>query len=132
MGEAMIVAGIGCRTGVSAQQVKAAIEAALSNHRLRNDELGAIAVPATKGSEAWVAELVAGWRIELVFVEQSALEAADGRTVTRSARSRNALNVGSASEAAALAGAGPQSRLLAPRLAVGPVTCALAAVGDLS
>jgi cobalt-precorrin 5A hydrolase len=36
------------------------------------------------------------------------------------------LNVGSVSEAAALAAAGPTARLLAPRLALGPVTCALA------
>jgi len=34
--------------------------------------------------------------------------------------------VHSVAEAAALAAAGPGARLLAPRVAVGPVTCALA------
>jgi cobalt-precorrin 5A hydrolase len=38
----------------------------------------------------------------------------------------SAMNVHSVAEAAALAAAGPGARLLAPRLAVGPVTCALA------
>jgi cobalt-precorrin 5A hydrolase len=36
------------------------------------------------------------------------------------------MNVHSVAEAAALAAAGPTSRLLGPRIAIGPVTCALA------
>ena len=62
----------------------------------------------------------------LVLITQDALEEADLRTVTRSTRSMATLNVQSVAEAAALAAAGPNSRLLAPRVAVGPVTCALA------
>ena len=38
--------------------------------------------------------------------------------------------VPSVSEAAALAAAGPGARLLGPRVAVGPATCALAVTGD--
>jgi cobalt-precorrin 5A hydrolase len=38
--------------------------------------------------------------------------------------------VPSVAEAAALAAGGPRSRLLAPRIAVGPATCALAVSGD--
>ena len=63
--------------------------------------------------------------------EEDALEEADLRTVTRSARSMDTLNVRSVAEAAALAAAGPNSRLLAPRVVVGPVTCALAAGDEL-
>jgi cobalt-precorrin 5A hydrolase len=36
------------------------------------------------------------------------------------------MGVPSAAEAAALAAGGPAARLLAPRIAVGPATCALA------
>jgi cobalt-precorrin 5A hydrolase len=61
-----------------------------------------------------------------MLISQSDLEAANPRTLTRSARSLSTLNVHSVSEAAALAGAGPAARLLGPRVAVGPVTCALA------
>jgi cobalt-precorrin 5A hydrolase len=126
----MIVAGVGCRKSASAQQIEAAIEAALLSHQLAAHELCAIAVPATKVAEPGVAAAAAARGVELVLVAQSALEAADARTLTRSERSRNALNVKSASEAAALAAAGPRARLLSPRLAVGPVTCALATVED--
>jgi cobalt-precorrin 5A hydrolase len=127
----MIVAGVGCRKTVSAEQVEAAIEAALLSHQLAAHELYAIAVPATKAAEACVAAVAAARGVDLVLVAQSTLEAADARTLTRSERSRDALNVQSVSEAAALAAAGPNARLLSPRLAVGPVTCALAAVEDL-
>jgi cobalt-precorrin 5A hydrolase len=131
LGEAMIVAGIGCRITVSAEQVEAAIDAAFLSHQLAAHQLYAIAVPATKATEAGVAAVAEARGVELILVAQSALEAADKRTVTRSARSMDALNVQSASEAAALAAGGPKARLLAPRLAVGPVTCALAALEDL-
>jgi cobalt-precorrin 5A hydrolase len=129
LGEGMIVAGIGCRKTVSAAQVDAAIEAALLSHQFAGHQLKAIATPAMKAAEPGIAAAAAARGVELVFVAQSALEAAGARTVTRSGRSMDALNVQSASEAAALAVAGPKARLLAPRLVVGPVTCALA-VGE--
>jgi cobalt-precorrin 5A hydrolase len=110
-------------------QVEAAIEAALLSHQLAGHQLKAIATPAMKAAEAGIAAAAAARGIQLVLVAQSALEAADARTLTRSGRSMGALNVQSASEAAALAVAGPNARLLAPRLVVGPVTCALA-VGE--
>ena len=47
-------------------------------------------------------------------------------SLSRSAASRAATGSGSASEAAALAAAGPAARLVGPRLALGPVTCAIA------
>jgi cobalt-precorrin 5A hydrolase len=62
-------------------------------------------------------------------VPQAALEQAGARAVTRSQRVRALTGVPSLSEAAALAAAGPSARLLAPRIAVGPATCALAITG---
>jgi cobalt-precorrin 5A hydrolase len=126
LGEAMIVAGIGCRKAIVAAQVESAIEAALRYNRIKGDQLGVIAVPAMKGTEAGIVEAAAARGVLLVLITQDALEEADLRTVTRSARSMDTLNVQSVAEAAALAAAGPNSRLLAPRVAIGPVTCALA------
>jgi len=122
----MIVAGIGCRKAILAAQVESAIEAALRQSRLERHQLGLIAVPAVKGTEAGIVAAAAARGVPLVLIAQDALEKADLRTVTRSERSMDTLNVQSVAEAAALAAAGPKSRLLAPRLAVGPVTCALA------
>jgi cobalt-precorrin 5A hydrolase len=124
--KAMIVAGIGCRKAISAAQVESAIEAALLHNRLDGHRLGLIAVPAAKGTEFGIVAAAAARGVLLVLIAQDALEAADSRTSTRSVRSKDTLNVQSVAEAAALAAAGPHSRLLAPRVAVGPVTCALA------
>jgi cobalt-precorrin 5A hydrolase len=126
LGEAVIVAGVGCRKAISAAQVESAIEAALLHNRLSGRELERIAVPAVKGTEAGIVAAAAARGVPLVLIAQNALEAADARTLTRSARSMDTFNVHSVAEAAALAAAGPGARLLAPRIAVGPVTCALA------
>jgi cobalt-precorrin 5A hydrolase len=122
----MIVAGIGCRKAILAAQVESAIQSALRQNGLQGHQLGLIAVPAVKGTEAGVVAAAAARGLLLVLITQDALEKADLRTVTRSSRSMGTLNVQSVAEAAALAAAGPNSRLLAPRVAVGPVTCALA------
>lgn len=122
----MIVAGIGCRKAIAAEQVESAIEAALRQNQIEGHRLDVIAVPAVKGTEAGIVEAAAARGVLLVLITQDALEEADFRTLTRSARSMGTLNVQSVAEASALAGAGPNSRLLAPRVVVGPVTCALA------
>jgi cobalt-precorrin 5A hydrolase len=126
LGEAVIVAGVGCRKAISAAQVESAIAAALLRNRLAGHQLERIAVPAVKGTEAGIVAAAAARGVPLMLIAQNALEAADAHTLTRSARSMDTLNVHSVAEAAALAAAGPGARLLAPRVAVGPVTCALA------
>jgi cobalt-precorrin 5A hydrolase len=156
----MIVAGIGCRRGVTAEEVEAAlsaaIEAALQRGALgglnssegspaatdltRPDglappdnaefpselTLGRIATAASKGQEPGINVAAAARGIPLVLVAQADLEANNSKTSTRSSNSMRTMNVYSVSETAALAAAGEGSRLLGPRVAVGPVTCALA------
>ena len=117
-----MVAGIGCRSGVSAEQVEAALAAALGP----GQSLSLIATPTAKGREPGIIAAAAARGVCLVLISQSDLEAANAGTLTHSDHSMAAMNVHSVAEAAALAGAGPQSRLLGPRIAVGPVTCALA------
>jgi cobalt-precorrin 5A hydrolase len=136
MGEAVIVAGIGCRSGVSVAEIDAALRAALAQvvprpaapnqyaHEL--PILTRIATAAAKGHEPAVAAVAQRHGVPLVLIAQPDLESANARTRTRSERSLKALNVHSVAEAAALAGAGEHSRLLGPRIKVGPVTCALA------
>jgi cobalt-precorrin 5A hydrolase len=131
LGETMIVAGIGCRKAIAAEQVESAIEAALRQNRIEGHRLGVLAVPAIKATEAGIVAAAAARGVLLVLITQDALEEADLRTLTRSTRSMATLNVQSVAEAAALAAAGPNSRLLAPRVAVGPVTCALAEGAEL-
>jgi cobalt-precorrin 5A hydrolase len=129
MGEAVIVAGIGCRRGASAAAIEAAIEAALARAGLDKDALSLIAAPATKCDEPGIAAAASARGVPLVAVSEVELKGAGARTETRSARSLAHMGVPSVAEAAALAAAGAQARLLQPRLALGAATCALATNG---
>jgi cobalt-precorrin 5A hydrolase len=129
VGEAVIVAGIGCRKGVSAGEIEAVIAAALERAGFAQETLGAIAAPADKGEEAGIAAVALSYGLPLLFVPAPDLEAAAARCETRSARALAAKGVPSVAEAAALAAGGPEAKLLLPRIAVGPATCALAETG---
>jgi cobalt-precorrin 5A hydrolase len=124
--QSMIIAGIGCRRRVSATEVRAAIAAAMAQLSPSVPRLQLIALPTSKDGEAGVFDAAESLGVGVVLISQVALEEANARTFTRSARSLVEMNVHSVSEAAALAAAGVGSRLLAPRIALGPVTCALA------
>jgi cobalt-precorrin 5A hydrolase len=132
VGEAVIVAGIGCRRGASAADIAAVINAALARAALKPDALDAIATSAVKGGEPGIAAAAASFGLPLVLVPPSDLAAADSRITTRSERVLALTGVASVAEAAALAAGGPQARLLAPRIVLGPATCALAGNGDTS
>ncbi len=129
MGEAMIVAGIGCRKGASAAEIEAAIEAALARAGIAETAVALIAAPAIKGGEPGIAEAAAARGVPLVLVPQNDLEAAGPRTQTYSERVVALTGVPSVAEAAALAAGGPDARLLAARIAVGRATCALVETG---
>jgi cobalt-precorrin 5A hydrolase len=124
----MMVAGIGCRAGASAQDIEAALSAALNG--APTWALDVIATSAAKANEAGIGEVARTRGVTLVAVAQAELEAAATRGVTHSARVLALTGVPSVAEAAALAAAGPTARLLVPRVAVGNATCALAVSGD--
>jgi cobalt-precorrin 5A hydrolase len=126
MGEAMMVAGIGCRRNASADAIIAAIEAALDRNGLSKTALDVIATSIRKGDEPGIAAAAAALGLPLVLVEQSDLEAVVDRTMTQSERVAAMMGVPSVAEAAALAAAGTTARLVAPRVKLGPATCALA------
>jgi len=91
-----------------------------------------IATPTTKGDEPGIKAAAAARGLPLALISQPDLEANNPKTLTRSNHSMTAMNVHSVAEAAALAGAGRGSRLLGPRIIVGPVTCALASVPSVA
>ena len=126
----MIVAGIGCRRGAPADAILAAITAALTRSGLGREALHSIATSTTKGGEPGIADAASALGVPLVLVAQPDLEAAAHRTTTRSERVIALTGVPSVAEAAALAAGGAAARLVAPRVAVGPATCALAVSGD--
>jgi cobalt-precorrin 5A hydrolase len=127
----MIVAGIGCRSNVDTESVVEAIEAALASVGMEPAALAALATVPEKAQEAAIVDAAHRLDVALVVADPAALGEAAARCLTDSALSFIATGTPSAAEAAALAAAGPQSRLLGPRLALGAVTCALATTGDM-
>jgi cobalt-precorrin 5A hydrolase len=126
----MIVAGIGCRRGTPAAAIAAVIDAALARVGLAKDALGAVATPSAKSGEPGIAAAASALGVPLILVPPHDLEAAGHRTLTRSERVVALMGVPSVAEAAALAAGGANARLLVPRIAIGPATCALAGLGE--
>ncbi len=130
MGEAVIVAGIGCRKGADAAAIEAAIAAALerAGHPLAKIDL--VATSMAKREEKGILEAAAARGVRLIFVPQADLEIASALGATWSARVLALAGVPSVAEAAALAACAPKAKLIQPRIVVGPVTCALASIEE--
>ncbi|HEY4403359.1 MAG TPA: cobalamin biosynthesis protein [Xanthobacteraceae bacterium] len=126
MGEAMMVAGVGCRRGTSAKAIEAVIAAALVRAGLARPMLDAIAAPAAKHDEAGIVAAASALGVPLVLIAQPDLESAASRVETRSKRVMTLTGVPCVAEAAALAAGGPAACLVLARIAIGPATCALA------
>ena len=118
-GQAVIVAGIGCRRLCPADEIVALVR--------RAGTLAApaetLAVPAFKRDEPGVLEAARALGLPIVFIEADALQAVQARCVTRSAAAERATGMASVAEAAALAHGGA---LLLPRIASARATCAIA------
>jgi cobalt-precorrin 5A hydrolase len=132
LGQAMIVAGVGCRKGASADDIGAVIADALARAGIPADALDLIATPELKAGERGIAAAAAALGVPLVLIPKAAMEAAGARASTRSERVLALTGVPSVAEAAALAAGGPQAQLIVPRIAAGTATCALAIAGERS
>ncbi|MCR4269436.1 cobalamin biosynthesis protein [Nitratireductor sp. ZSWI3] len=128
----MICAGLGSRSGVKAEVVVEAVDAALAHHGLGRDALDALATVARKNNEMGLREAASRLGLPLIVATPDALRQAEPRCLTTSRASLAATRTSSASEAAALAACGEHGRLLGPRLAHHGVTCAIAKTGSPS
>jgi cobalt-precorrin 5A hydrolase len=118
-GEAVIVAGIGCRRGCPADAIVALVRQA----ETLAAPVAALAAPAFKRNEPGLLQAADRLGVPLLFVEDTALAAAQVLCVTRSDAAERATGFASVAEAAALGAGGV---LLLPRLTGAGVTCALA------
>jgi cobalt-precorrin 5A hydrolase len=125
LGQTMIIVGVGCRRGARASEIEAAIAQALAQCKLTANTLGLIATAEAKADEAGIVDAAAALGARLVLISQTALVEAGERVITKSERVQELMGIPSMAEAAALAAGGTNARLLAPRIVVGPVTCAL-------
>jgi cobalt-precorrin 5A hydrolase len=119
----VIVVGIGCRREVSAAAIVALAQDAAARIAAT---LELLAAPEFRYAEAGIAEAAVILGLPIRWIAHAALKGEQGRCVTRSVRAEAEVGLASVAEAAALAAAGPDSRLILPRIAGGGVTLALA------
>ncbi len=116
------IAGIGCRAATPAQDI-----ADLVRRAEAASGCCVTALAAPLGKRADIAAAAALLCLPLLAIDDDALAAAQPRCLTRSPAALRARGVASVAEGCALAAAGPQSRLILPRIASARATCAIAA-----
>ncbi|WP_296524640.1 cobalamin biosynthesis protein [Rhodoplanes sp.] len=121
-----MVAGVGFRRDASAAEILAAVRLALDVAGVADKTLDALATAAFKAEEVGAHEAAAHLKIPLIVCAPPEMERVADKTFTRSARVQAAVGVPSVAEAAALAAAGPGSKLLGARVATKTATCAIA------
>jgi cobalt-precorrin 5A hydrolase len=125
-GKAMIVAGIGFRRGVTAEEIVALVEQALEGASFKRDALSKLATIEALAFLPSFTEAARRLDVAATAVAQAALLTKAPHVRTQSARSIAAHGVGSVAEASALAAAGPHPKLILERIASASATCALA------
>lgn len=125
-----VVAGVGFRAATPPEEIVALVHRALMEAGLGAGDLAALATAADRAGAPALHAAAASLGLTPIALDAAALRAVDARVVTRSSRITASRGIGSVAEAAALAGAGPQARLLLPRIASPGATCALAAAEE--
>lgn len=122
----MIVAGVGFRHGVAAEEISALVERALGQASLTPDRLSFLATAASRAGETGFLAAARRLGVAPLGLPPETLATAEPRLETRSGRVLARHGVGSVAEAAALSGAGAASRLVVARISNGRATCAIA------
>ncbi|MBM6592904.1 cobalamin biosynthesis protein [Microvirga pudoricolor] len=129
--EAMIVAGLGFRHGVTADEIVDLVERALHLASLARSDLAALATIEERSGEPGYRLAAEHMSLTPLAADRNGLDRVASFVETHSQRVRDRYGVGSVAEAAALACAGDHPRLILKRIASDRVTCALAR-GDAS
>ncbi|HEY8123980.1 MAG TPA: cobalamin biosynthesis protein [Methylocystis sp.] len=117
--------GLGARRGVAAQDIVELVRRVAQTHNVDFSQARLFALES-KAQEAGLHEAARELGLELVFLPLASLRTRKARAATHSPRVQAMFGVGSVAEAAALVGAGPNSRLVAPRVTTPVAACALA------
>lgn len=117
--------GLGARRGVAAQDVVDIVRRVADQHGVDLRDLS-LCTLESKIEETGIQEAARALGVTLRFLPLADIRARKGAAPTHSPRVQAMLGVGSVAEAAALVGAGPGSRLVAPRVTTPFAACALA------
>jgi cobalt-precorrin 5A hydrolase len=127
--EAVIVAGIGFRSGTSADEIERVVRLALSLFQLPAERLEIIATESAKATDAAFTEATGRFSLKPSACSLEELDRVAGQVLTPSKFVLETKGVPSIAEASALVVAGRNARLLGTRVATQQATCAIA-VGE--
>jgi cobalt-precorrin 5A hydrolase len=123
----LVVAGVGCKRGMGAERLVAAVRAALAEAGLHPASLGALASIRAKADEQGLLDAAEELDVPAWFASAEAIDLEIERHgLAETAFVRRAVGAGAVSEPAALWGAGEGGRLLLPKRGGQGVTVALA------
>jgi len=122
----MIVAGVGCRRGITADDLEKVVRRALGMFQLPAECLDAVATESEKVADPAFAEVARRLSARLVACTIDDLGRVRDRVLTPSTRALETRGVPSIAEASALVVAGRNGRLLGARVATALATCAIA------
>ncbi len=122
----MIVAGVGCRLGTTADELQRVVLLALGMFDLAPERLDAIATESEKAVEPAFLEAAQRLSVKLVSCTIADLDRVAGQVLTPSLMVLETKGVPSIAEASALVVAGRNARLLGTRVATAAATCAIA------
>jgi cobalt-precorrin 5A hydrolase len=125
----MIAIGVGCRKACASAAIIELVQRALADCQSVKGDRRLFSL-VDKSEEPGLRGAAEALGYDLVFLSHEALAAAAPRILKRSAGAERRFGLPSVAEAAALAGAGPDSELMAPRLAAKGATCAIAYVRE--
>jgi cobalt-precorrin 5A hydrolase len=125
----MIVAGVGFRREVSADEIERVVRLALGMFQLPAERLDAIASESDKATDPAFLEASRRLSVRLLAFTVADLDRVAGQVLTSSKLVLETKGVPSIAESSALVGAGRNGRLLGTRVATASATCAIA-IGD--
>lgn len=117
-----MIAGVGLRRGCSATDIANVVRTAMA---AIGRPVSVLAAPGFKRQEEGLAGAALILGLELLFLDDQALHAAQPHCVTHSAIAERAVGFASVAEASAWAAAAPRARLLLPRIRGHGATCAI-------
>ncbi len=122
----LLALGVGCVRGASLDALQSSVERALSEAGLAREAVALVATIDLKEAEPAVCELAALLGVPVRLFSADELQALEPRLKHPSQAVRRAVGVAGVAEAAALAAAGPEAKLILPKR-IGPgVTLAVA------
>ncbi len=119
-----VAIGVGCRAGCPADTIEMLVRRSLAGIQACAP-IGLFTL-RDKAQEPGIREAAKRLGVEAVYLPAEALRARSVEITVRSQAAEARFGVPSVAEAAALAGAGPLSVLIVPRIAEGGATCAIA------